>query len=145
MQDDIENADIVTSIKTDHSATALEINSLAEQEQGPSFWKFNNSLLIDTKYVDLITDNIPIWLEEVRKVSDVRVKWDWLKYRIRYNTINYSKKIARKRRGRLHELEQRLEKDKERCATLSTKENQEALETTKIEYEKEFNYIERAP
>ena len=141
LQDDIENADIVTSIKTDHSAIALEINSLAEQERGPSFWKFNNSLLTDTKYVDLITDNIPIWLEEAQEVSDVIVKWDWLKYRIRYNTINYSKKIARKRRGRLHELEQRLEKDEERCATLPTKENLEALETTKIEYEKEFDYI----
>ena len=41
----------------------------------------------------------------------------------------------------MHELEQRLEKDEERCATLPTKENLEALQTTKIEFEKEFDYI----
>ena len=88
MQDDIENAYVVTSIKTDHSAIALEINILAEQERGPSFWKFNNSLLTDTKYVDLITDNIPIWFEEAQEVSDVGVNWDWLKYMI------FKRKIA---------------------------------------------------
>ena len=50
------------------------------------------------KYVDLITENIPVWYEEIEEVRDVRVKWDWLKYKIRYRTIKYSKQQAKKNR-----------------------------------------------
>ena len=37
----------VTAIRTDHHAITLEIDSLNDQQRGPSFWKFNNSLLDD--------------------------------------------------------------------------------------------------
>ena len=72
--------------------------------------------------------------------------WDWLKYTIRYNTINYSKQIAKKRRGKLQELEQRLKKDEEYRVTSPTKENLEVLENKRLStcnYEKEFNHIEQ--
>ena len=41
-----------TLLKMDHSAiyAALEKNILAEQEHGPSFWKFNNGLFTYIKY-----------------------------------------------------------------------------------------------
>ena len=43
--------DVVTAIKTDHSAITLEIDSLDDQQRGPSFWKFNNSLFEDPPFV----------------------------------------------------------------------------------------------
>ena len=38
LQDDVAKIDIVTAIKTDHSAVFLEIDSLADHPRGPSFW-----------------------------------------------------------------------------------------------------------
>ena len=40
----------VTAIRTDHNAITLEIDSLDDQQRGPSFWKFNNSLLDDALF-----------------------------------------------------------------------------------------------
>ena len=41
---DVAKVDIVTAIRTDHHAITLEIDSLNDQQRGPSFWKFNNIL-----------------------------------------------------------------------------------------------------
>ena len=41
MQEEIEQVDIVPSIKSDHSAILPLINELEEHLHGPSFWKFN--------------------------------------------------------------------------------------------------------
>ena len=53
LQDDIERADITPPIKPDHSAITLSFNSLKDQPFGPSYWKFNASLLQDENYIQL--------------------------------------------------------------------------------------------
>ena len=141
LQDEVEKVEIITAIKTDHSAIVLKINTLNEQPRGPSFWKFNNSLLENENYVDMITENIPVWYEEIEDVRDVRVKWDWLKYKIRYHTIKYGKQQARKRREKIRNLEKQLEIEEKVLADSPTTENLEKLENTKIEYEKTYDYI----
>ena len=92
-------------------------------------------------YVDMITENIPVWYEEIEDVRDVRVKWDWLKYKIRYPTIKYGKQQARKRREKIRNLEKQLEIEEKVLADSPTTENLEKLENTKIEYEKTYDYI----
>lgn len=54
---------------------------------GCSFWKFNASLLEDEKYVNKINEKSREWIEENREIQDPRVLWDFLKYKIRYETI----------------------------------------------------------
>ena len=76
LQDDVAKIDIITSIKTDHSATVLEVDSMADQPRGPSFWKFNNSLLDDPIYVQSMRVNFPLWLEDINFCQDLRIKWD---------------------------------------------------------------------
>ena len=44
-QDDIEKSDIIPSINSDHSAIFLHLNSIDKPKHGPSFWKFNASLV----------------------------------------------------------------------------------------------------
>ena len=58
--------DVVTAIKTDHSAITLEIDSLDDQQRGPSFWKFNNSLL------GLLDD--PLFVQRLRENADGLMK-----------------------------------------------------------------------
>jgi len=45
------------------------------------------------------------WIEENREVQDLRVLWDFIKCKIRYETIVYSKKEAKERRSVLVRLE----------------------------------------
>ena len=57
LQDDIVSVDIIPSIKSDHSAITLSINGIDNSERGPSFWKFNCSLVNDNNYCDLLDTN----------------------------------------------------------------------------------------
>ena len=81
LQDDIKRADIIPAIKTDHSATSLSINSLTDQPFGPSYWKFNSSLLDDDAYIQLINSEYPKWITEFPEVDDKRVLWDLISTR----------------------------------------------------------------
>ena len=73
LQDDIVSVDIIPSIKSDHSAITLSINGIDDSKRGPSFWKFNCSLVNDNNYCDLLDTNIKSWLEEFKNVVDKRV------------------------------------------------------------------------
>ena len=47
LQDEIDSTDIILSIKSDHSVIILHVDSLEVQPFGPSYWKFNSSLVED--------------------------------------------------------------------------------------------------
>ena len=49
LQDDVDKTGIDPSIKSDHSAIFLNINTFEVQATGPSDWKFNSSLLDDSR------------------------------------------------------------------------------------------------
>ena len=104
-QEDIEGTDIIPSINSDHSAIILHFNNIDRQKHGPSFWKFNASLLNDENFVLLINQSALLWLDEFKEVIDKRVLWDLIKYRIRQVTINYSKEKARQRRQKISDIE----------------------------------------
>ena len=53
LQEDIDQVDIIPTIKSDHSTIVSVINSIDNQMRGPSFWKFNASLLDDKEYVNV--------------------------------------------------------------------------------------------
>ena len=74
-----------------------------DSERGPSFWKFNSTLVNDSDYRFLVVENIKNWLGEFEEVVDRRVLWDLLKYKIRQLTIKYSKEKAHSRRAKVME------------------------------------------
>ena len=82
LQDDVVLVDIKPSITSDHSAITLLINDVDDSERGPSFWKFNFTLVNDSDYRFLLYENIKNWLEEFKEVVDKWVLWDLLKYKI---------------------------------------------------------------
>ena len=106
LQDDIDSVDIKMSIKSDHSAIIDDL------EKGPNFWKFNSNLVNDSAYCELLTIEIyASWLQEFK-----RVLWDLIKYKIRQQTVRYSKTKARERRAKLQKLgEEDLKECKEKC------------------------------
>lgn len=141
LQEDVVKIDIVSAIKTDHLAITLEIDSLDDQPRGPSFWKFNNSLLDDPVFVQNLRDKFPTWLEEIDFCDDMRVKWDWMKYKTRQESISYSKSKAKERREKLQTIENKLKICEEKIAESPTDENLVNLEAVKAEYEREYDYI----
>ena len=78
----------------------LHFNSLDKPEYGPSFWKFNASLIDDDDFVTLINESVPMWLKEFDEVTDKRLLWDLIKYRIKQVSIKYSKEKALKKEKR---------------------------------------------
>ena len=101
LHDVVEHTDIIPSIKSDHSAITLQINSIESHARGPLYWCFNSSLLSDENYWELTSSQYSEWLNEFREVKDKRLLWDMVKYRIRQMTIAYSKDKAKERRGKL--------------------------------------------
>ncbi|KAL9955771.1 hypothetical protein ACROYT_G037148 [Oculina patagonica] len=141
LQDDIENVDILSSVKSDHSAIILNIDSVKNLNHGPSFWKFNNSLLDDEQYIKLIEQLVPDWIEEINYSDDARVQWDWLKYNIRKETITYSKAKAKERREKIKRIEHKLKIAEEKLADSPIDDTQNEIDTLKSAYEKEYEYI----
>ena len=97
-QDEVEETSIKPAIRTDHSAIVISFNSLDEQIRGSSYWKFNSSLTEAENYVSAINAKIPEWLEEFNEVTDKRVLWELIKYRVRQFTIKYGKEKAQNKR-----------------------------------------------
>lgn len=86
----------------------LCINGIENMIYGFLYWKFNVSLLEDEEYVNKINEKSWEWIEENREIWDLRVFWDFLKYKICYEMIVYSKKKVKEWRLVLVSLEERF-------------------------------------
>ena len=141
IQEEVENVDVIPEIRTDHSAISMHINGIKEIRRGPSFWKFNSSLLEDEVYNKLVTDKYSDWLEEGKDLQDPRVLWDFIKCKIRYETITYSKQKARNRREKLSALEEKIKECTVKCDEYPRPENLNDLEILQTEYDRQYEYI----
>ena len=91
LTDNVCTVDTIPSIKTDHSAIALEFQDVEDRVRGPGVWKLNCSILSDEEYVERINSLIPTWVEEGKKdLNDPRSVWDWVKYNIKKYSRKYS-------------------------------------------------------
>ena len=135
MQEDIDNVDVIPSLKSDHSAIVLSINGLENRSRGPSFWKLNSSLLDNKEYVSLINMKYPLWNEEFKEITDPRLLWDLMKDRIRQETISYSKQKAKERRSKMATVEAKLNDCQKMCDQDPSPENMNMFEVLKTEFE----------
>ena len=95
----------------------------------------------DENYVLAINQKIPEWLEEFKEVTDKRVLWDLIKYRVRQFPMRCAKEKARKRRQELLQIETSLRQAEERLVTDPSEPNLEILEDLKTKYDSHFDYI----
>ena len=82
-----------------------------------------------------------MWLKEFDEVTDKRLLWDLIKYRIRQASIKYSKEKALKKRRKISDLETYLRTCKGKCNESPTFENKEKLEMLKMEYDSIYEQI----
>ena len=140
-QEDIFSTDIIPAIKTDHSDITLNFKKIVEHKPGPSYWKFNSSLVDDREYTDFTKNSYPNWLEECKDITSKRLLWDIIKHRIRKETISFSKQKAKERRDKLLELEKEVKRWQEISDETPTSENLTGLEETRIRYESVYDYV----
>ena len=82
-----------------------------------------------------------MWLEEYKEISSKLLLWDIIKYRIRKETISYSKRKARERRDQLSVLEKEVKYWATKCDESPTTENLSKLEETRLQYKSAYDYI----
>ena len=75
---------------TDHRGCSVLVK-FAEIERGPGYWKFNNSLLKDSIFVNHMNTVIDNHTAGLDSKSDNQLEWELLKVKIKDFTRNYSK------------------------------------------------------
>ena len=80
-----------TSIAPDHKAIFLSLKIENSFKRGPGTWKFNNSLLQDENYLQLIKDSLALIENKYKDVENKQLLWELIKMETRAETISYSK------------------------------------------------------
>ena len=116
MKLNIRTAEIRSSIAPDHKAIYLSAEINDEFHRGPGTWKFNNQLLEDESYVQLITECLPRILAKYQEVESHQLLWELIKMEFRAETITYSKAERRELKNREIHLQEKLDAlDNEIC------------------------------
>ena len=104
------------SIAPDHKAVFLSIEIDQAPARGPRNWKFNNTLLKDNEYINLIKSNYPSFQEKYQNVENRQLYWELLKMEIRNTTTACFKKKKSNLRNRETIIQRKLEElDTEIC------------------------------
>ena len=84
---------------------SLESN---ETTRDPDFWKFNNSLLMEKCYTEMITKQTPEFIDKYCNLNDKGLFWEMIKMEIRASTITFAKDKAKQKRNEEKYLLMRL-------------------------------------
>lgn len=109
LQDFVREVDIKPSLRSDHSSIVLKIYTF-KTSRGHGYWKLNSSFVDEYDYIKSISDGIEGWKLELRDIVDDRVKWEFIKYKIRNESINYGKTRKSTLNKRQIKLETELDK-----------------------------------
>ena len=100
----VDSVTIEPGYGSDHSLISLSLYKSEQSKQGPSFWKFNTSLLRDRTYIDKTATSIRELKTKYNYVNDKGLKWDLIKMDLRSEAISYSKYLAKNKRDTLKEM-----------------------------------------
>ena len=85
LQDFVKKTDVFASFSTDHSPIFFSFEKGSSSVCGIESWKFNKSLILDSKYIESIKKHIceTLCLLDNQHITDERLRWGYLKYEIR--------------------------------------------------------------
>jgi exonuclease III len=107
---DLSQVDIKSSIRSDHSIIDLDFYKMDTPKRGPSFWRFNASLLKDIVYIEKIKEGFREAMIKYQDIEDKGLKWDLIKMELRSSTICYSKIKAKAMRENIKETMIKVDK-----------------------------------
>ena len=95
---------------TDHKAVLIEINGTKVRHNKSPHWKFNNTLLQEEEYTQLIKYLIEKEVNEMKNCGSFLEKWDDFKEIIKEESILFATKINKDRKRRKELLENEINK-----------------------------------
>ena len=104
----VSKCHIDTAYLSDHNMVHIQICVEKPCGRGKGYWKFNNSLLDDKTYCNLIVDLIKKTVIDMVAIDDKRMAWEYLKMIIRRENVSYSIKRSRSNRQFENELLKKL-------------------------------------
>ena len=117
------HTDIKPSIKSDHSLLHIRLALLGQQRRGKGFWKLNVKLLSDKKYIELIKNVIKDSISDAKNLTQDSLIWDFIKCRIRSESISYSIAKRKMERQEIESLTKHLSELEEIISTSPTTES----------------------
>ena len=132
---DVTKVETRASIAPDNKAVFLSINLNEEFKRGPGLWKFNNTLLQDECYLQLIKDFYPYILQKYADVTDKQLLWELIKMEIRSETIQYSKRKSKQSKTRESAIQSRMEQLDAKICNDVCQDQQDLLEYEKLKKE----------
>ena len=86
------------------------LSAQSAQKRGPSFWKFNNSLLQDENFIESLEQKLPEFKNKYAELNDKGLLWEMVKMETRAFSISFSKYKASQKRNEEKQLLQHLTK-----------------------------------
>ena len=116
LHDYVVNTNIIQSVRSDHSGITIHIQSLGDKSdiKGRGYWKLNSSIINDEDYVNELITEKDIWVEETSTVVDPRIRWEYLKYKIRDFSIKKSVAKRKQMKNQEEELNKKLNEVQEK-------------------------------
>ena len=80
----------------------MKISSIRQEAKSQSYCKFNTSLVYDKSFVQMMKSEVVKYDMELSEFNDPRIRWDYLKYRMRQFAQRYSidKAMGRREKGK---------------------------------------------
>jgi exonuclease III len=130
----LSNTKIEAGYMTDHNYVTATLK-IIKGTRGKGSWKFNNKLLYDKTYVIFIKELISKEIKDNSKYQDKGFLWDYIKMRIRSETMTYSGHLNKRKREYLKQLDLDIEHSNEQYENDPTNENYEILRGYKDDLE----------
>ena len=118
-----------------HSLVFLHLDNVQNKTQGPSYWKFNNSLCDDVDYCCELNELVPTWINLYKDVDDEIILWELMKFEVRKFSQTFAKKQAVNKRRYLKSLEDKVKYIEIKLSNNSSEENKAAWYEAKEELE----------
>jgi hypothetical protein len=131
----LNNVGIKPGFRSDHSLIDISFYTHETADRGPSYWRFNASLLKNKEYTDYINIRINEMIEKHNDIDNSGLLWDIIKMELRSSTICFSKKLALKNKEHIKETIVRNNDLEKLMATNPTEETIDEYNATKLEIE----------
>ena len=98
LQQHINISDILPSYLSDHAMPYINVRLIDSDDRGPGYWKFNTTLLSNQDYITEVKEIID---EVSSEITNITLKWEIIKMKVRGFSIKYS---SRKKKSNMNKL-----------------------------------------
>ena len=115
----VNSCDILPGRLSDHSFVKLDV-SFGAKVKGRGFWKFNNALLLDKTFVEMMNVEIEAMSNEYAE-GDPALRWELVKLRAQDFSSNYSRGRASEQKKEIKNLDHKINQLRKKLAIINLK------------------------